>query len=401
MLPGSVPFPIDEPPVSHYTSGETALDIRDFVMAPSLVSLEPHRDDLLIIEGIDSAGGVGHDRFGTVLTGSTVPSISLDHAIADRIASDSRFRSLELGVNNTRDGPPVSYYAPGEPALAENSPLVVFERVFADVDPPDPAAFERVRLQRKSVLDAVSGQIVDLQQGLGQQDVAKLQNYLDSIRDVEGRLFNLASGVGCARPEIAAQPGDDWFMASENIPQVMNAQFDMLAMAMACDLTRVVTISFGKGGWGGRMPWLDINDTFHDSLGHMPDSDQVVQRKIAAADTWTAEQFAALIDRLKAIPEGDGTVFDNSVVIWTNELSKGNSHDADNAGYVLAGSAGGFFDTGRYVRYPRNVSGHRSNRNHGRWSNDLHVTLLHAMGIEADTFGDPAQFDGPLDDLKA
>ena len=133
---------------------------------------------------------------------------------------------------------------------------------------------------------------------------------------------------------------------------------------------------------------------------HSPalDSDMDAQNGIGRVDRWNAEQMAALIDRLKAIPEGTGSVFDSTAIVWMNELSKGNSHDADNVPHLIAGSAQGFFKTGRYVRLERIGDG-RIQRPMGRWSNDLNVTLLRSMGIDAQSFGDPAEFSTPLDDL--
>jgi hypothetical protein len=380
----------------------------DHVMGPSLKSLEAHRQDITIVEGLNSSGNFGHDHWSCSLAGhhnagagyESGGGMSVDHAIAAHIGQDTKFASLQLGVLNRTDGGPNSWFAARMPALAENNPQRVFDRVFAEVGAADTTAIDRLRRQRKSVLDAAVGQIADLEAQLGQADRDKLRNYADSLRQVETRLLNAANGVQCERPTIETLQGEAWEMDSNNVPLLMRTQMDLLAMALACDLTRVVTLSFGYAASGMTLPWLGINTTYHDGLSHPPDSDTAAQTGLAQADTWIAEQFVTLIERLKAIPEGDGTVFDNTVILWTNEMSKGNSHDADNIPVVLAGSAQGFFRTGRYVRLER-VGAGRIGRPLGRWSNDLLVTLQQSMGMPATTWGDPAECGGALDILKA
>lgn len=415
-IAGETPYPLDQPPRPYFLGGMPAgcttedvacltikaLDTRDYVMSPSLAPLSRHKDDLLLIEGIDSAGGSGHDQWPCMLTGRKGGGgISLDQEIANYIAGNTKFKSLQLGVHdeaNSDRGP--SWYDAGMAALAESNPQTVFDRVFAEVGAPDTTAIDRLRAQRKSVLDAASSQIAELQKQLGRDDRAKLQNYADSIREVESRLNNAASGASCARPKINTLTTDRWWWDTANTPLVTTTQLDILAMAFACDLTRVATVTIGNNNSSMTLPWLGVTDSFHDSLGHAVDSNMDAQNKIAKIDNWNAEQLAGLVDRLKAIPEGNGTVFDNTVIMWVQELTKGNTHNVDNMPHIVLGSAGGFLKTGRYLRLPRSGA-KRSPFPLGRWSNDFNVTMLQSMGIPATTFGDPTQFTAPLDILKA
>ncbi len=408
MLPGQAEYPVDKPPSSAFFSGPSALDITDHVMGPSLKSLERYRSDVTFVEGLNSSGNVGHAHWSCSLTGQhnegggyeSGGGISLDQQIANHLGADTKFKSLQLGVLNRTDGGPNSWFGQKMPALAENNPKRVFDRVFAEVGAVDTTAVDRLRRQRKSVLDAAVGQIGDLRTQLGAADRAKLQNYTDSLREVELRLTNATGGVHCEKPSIETGSGEAWEFESSNAPLLMKTQLDLLAMSLACDLTRVITLSFGYSASSMTLPWLGINTTYHDGLSHAPDNDAGAQANLAKADEWTAQQFVSLIERLKAIPEGDGTVFDNSVILWTNEMSKGNSHDADNIPIVLAGTAQGFFRSGRYVRLERKGEP-RNGRPPGRWTNDLLVTLQHSMGIDAPSFGDPTESTAPLDVLKA
>jgi hypothetical protein len=404
-LPGEAMYPLDKTPTPGFYSGcaqggcasVPGADSTDFIFAPGLEPLARHRDDLLIIEGLDASGGPGHDQWPSILTGRTGRNtgISLDQAIANQIAGDTKFKSLNLGVR-TDNGIPFSCYDVDQPALQENDPQAVFDRVFAEVAPPDPGVVDRARAERKSVLDSALADISDLQKRVGQADREKLQNYFDSIREVEARLDKAGGGVSCGRPMLETGQGE-WWKSDDNIPQVMNAQFDMLAMAFACDLTRVATLSFGNNNCDVTLPAIGVKTGFH-TLGHEPDSNFAAWNDVAKIDVWNAEQLAGFIDRLKAIPEGDGTVFDNTVVVWLNEMTRGD-HDTGNIPHIMAGSAQGYFKTGRYIRLPR--SGEKfHNYPKGRWSNDFKVSVLQSMGVAATTFGDPAQCEGPLDILR-
>ncbi len=399
-LPGEAMYPLDKAPTPTFFSGPQAVDSTDFVFAPSLEPLSRHRKDLLIVEGLDASGGPGHDQWPSVLTGRSgrLTGISLDQAIANHIAGDTKFKSLNLGVRTENSGP-FSCYGVDQPALQENNPQAVFDRVFADVAPPDPAVVDRLRADRKSVLDSALADIGDLQKSVGKADREKLQNYFDSIREVEGRLANVAGGsLSCGRPVIETGQGE-WWNNDDNIPKTMNAQFDMLAMAFACDLTRVATLSFGNANCDVTLPAIGVKTGFH-TLGHEPDSNMAAWNDVAKIDIWNAEQLAAFLDRLKSIPEGDGTVFDSTVVVWLNEMTRGD-HDTTNIPHVMAGSAQGYFKTGRYVRLARTGETLYNGLPGGRWSNDFKLSVLQSMGVQATTFGDPAQCGGPLDVLRA
>jgi hypothetical protein len=158
-------------------------------------------------------------------------------------------------------------------------------------------------------------------------------------------------------------------------------------MSLACDLTRVASLQWSTSVSNKQFPWLDIHEGHHD-FSHEGDTNADAQAKLVAINTWYAEQFAYLVTALKGVAEGEGSLLDNTVVLWCNELGIGNTHSRRDMPYVLAGSAGGYFQTGRYLQYQ------------GDPHNNLLLSLCHAMGLEELTsFGNPAYCTGPLPKL--
>jgi len=385
---------------------------RDWALSPILQPLERHKADINVVGGVDlisslSGPGDAHQKgTGQCLTAwplqeGTFPGdaglsagwangISIDQKVADHIAGDTRFRSLEFGVHVDGSGVKsrISYRGPGRPIPPENDPAVMYRRVFGDVGSGDDASKRRLETRRQLVLDSVMGQYRALHTQLGAEDRLKLDAHMASIASIQERL-----GKDTVRFEGECQPLDIGGaldpMRASSIPMIGTLQMDLIAMAFACDLTRVASLMWTRSTSEVVFGWLgeDIREGHHP-LAHKGDEDRVKVAQNTRINQWYADQFAYLIDRLKSIPEGDGSVFDNTVILWTNEQSKGNNHDRMDMPYVLAGSAGGHFETGRYVTRDGRVP-----------HNHLMVSLLHAFDIGEDVFGDPQFATGPLSGL--
>jgi hypothetical protein len=318
--------------------------------------------------------------------------ISLDQYLAKGMGAVTRFPSLEAGVivDFNQVGGRINYLDANQPIAPMNDPALVFDRLFADLG-ADPAGVLRLRAERKSVLDAVRKQFTRLEAKLGKEDVVKLQSHAAAIRDLEGRLTTPGATLGgaCMKPERPSVASND----VNAYPTIGKLQMDLMVMAFACDLTRIGTLMWSHAGPTPSAPWLGITETHHQ-LSHAGDADLDAQTKLSRVKTWYAEQFAYLIDAMKKVPEGDGTLLDNTVIWWCSELSVGNSHSHQDMPFVLAGSCGGHFKTGRLVSYPR-IDGK------GRTHNDLLVALAHAMGhTDMKTFGNPSYCSGsPLSGL--
>lgn len=154
-------------------------------------------------------------------------------------------------------------------------------------------------------------------------------------------------------------------------------------MALQCDLTRVASLQWSNSVGQIRHTWQGISGAHHD-MSHEGDSHSAAQESLTKINVWYAEQLAYLLGKLAATPEGNGTMLDNTAVLWCNELSKGNSHTHNPMMYVLAGGAGGAIPTGRSLSFPN-----------GR-VNNLLVSLCNAFGDPLNTFGNPAYCSGPL-----
>lgn len=382
----------------------------DFSLRTILEPLARHRDDLLILEGVDmksasSGPGDGHQKgMGHLLTGvdllpgdtmggcdSCAPvswsgGISVDQEIASLIGASTPFRSLELGVRvggSHNVWTRMCYRGASQPLPPEGDPHAVFERLFGDLG-ADPFGLERRRFMRRSVLDHVRRDFASIEARVSAADRERLELHVSVLRDIERRIESSGGlGAACAAPTMGGRVDPD---DPANVPQVGRLQMDLLAMAFACDLTRVGTLQWTTAVGNIPFPFLGIEDRHHD-LSHEGDGNGSARDKLVQINRWYAEQLAYLIDRLKAIPEGEGTVFDNTCILWGNELGKGNSHTRDGIPFVMAGSAGGHFRTGRYLRFDR--ASHC----------DLLTSLAQAYGVEADRFGDVRFSNGPLPGL--
>jgi hypothetical protein len=378
----------------------------NFTLSPILSPLEPYRDRMIVLDGLEvsrDGPGDGHQKGmgilwtasrlleGTEFAGGDGSSagwgggISIDQHIADAVGTGTPYRSLELGVQT--GGASVwsrmSYAGGNQPLAPEDSPQAMFDRLFADYD-VDASELDRLKAQRQSVIDLVKGDLDSLLVRHGSaNDRLKIEAHLESIRAIEMR--NQAEVPAC---EVPAAPSGIDHQANDNFPIVSNLQSELLAMALTCNLTRVASIQWSASVSGTRFSWLGIPDGHHD-LSHLGDGDQSMIDKLTAINTWYAEQVRYLMDTLAAIPEGDGTVLDNTLIVWGNELSRGNSHGNHPVPFVLLGGAGGRFQMGRYLQYDR--------VQHNR----MLVSLCHAMGMpEQQTFGDTDAGSGGLPGLS-
>ena len=394
---------------------------------PMLAPLEPFKSKLLVLGGVDMMsceknsdgyGGkidVGHglsrrhmltgvaaieDGSGEGLPGGP----SIDQAIAQRLDGATKFRSLELGVQVV-DSPMVSLAAKTivQPI---NDPKKAFSMVFSGVGATssvDPA-IARLQKRRRSILDYVQPDYTALRAKLGVADAARLDTHLASIREVERSLSVAAPAVSgtCAPPDPNAWPADkskgNVAGPNEDFLPIGYAQMDLLASAIACDLTRVATLQWG--GTGVYAPYLGSTfKTDHHTLSH--DDQSAAGSPIEVIQTWYAKHFAYLLAKLDAIPEGNGTVLDNTAVVWFSEIAQG-SHEHYDMPFVIAGQAGGFFKTGRYVNLNPGSKHVVLNPSwarrppYGRTHNDLYLTFMEMMGVPAASFGDPQFCTGPI-----
>jgi Protein of unknown function (DUF1552) len=390
------------------TGSETA-----FTLSRILAPLEAHKQQLVILDGVENkVGGYsahpGDDHMkgmGTMLTGvgllpgttqggagdpaGLAAGISVDQAIANAIGGDTKFKSLELGVEAGSSGTVWGYTAyagANQPLPPDNNPASVFNRVFAST-PADTGAVARQQAERKSVLDAVKQSYTHLNPRLGAADRAKLDEHLTNVRDLETRLTAVAAGgAACVKPSA---PGTIDYKSNASFPAVAKIQMDLMVMALACDLTRVGTLQFEQSVGNVRFTWVDPAITRgHHDMSHDGDSASDTIEQLTKINIWYTQQLGYLLDSLQKLQEADGSsLLDNTLLICVNELARGNVHSHDKMPFLLAGGAGGALRTGRFLTYK------------GTTHNNLLVSCMNMMGVAATTFGDPAFCTGPLANL--
>jgi hypothetical protein len=289
----------------------------------------------------------------------------------------------------------ISYRGADEPVSNENSPWSMFDAAFSELG-TDPIELERRRTRRQSVLDVVGGQYERVTPRLSLDDRRKLEQHLEAVRDIETRLGNAGADLGgsCAVPTLGERVSDS---DPSLLPVIGRMQMDLLAMSLACDVTRVATLQWSASTNNRPYPFLSYDEGSGPQpivgdehiLGHEPYSNVHAWGKLRVIRRWYMEQLAYLLGKLDAIPEGDGTMLDNTIVLLASELSEGNSHSHMDTPFLIAGGGGADLATGRRLDIAGDVS-----------HNDLFVSLLNTMGIEDTRFGDPAFCTGPLAGIR-
>ncbi len=383
---------------------------KNFTLGPVLAPLAKHQSKLLILEGIDMESayhgpgdphqqGIAQSLSATELqSGDLFPyacdpsamvgwggGISLDQRLANQLGQKTKFPSLELGVQvqYTNVSSRLSYKGAAQPVPPEDSPHQLFTRLFGDLT-ADPKSLQRLRATRHAVLDSVQDDAKSLALRLGAEDKAKLAHHLEAIHSIASRLDAPGElGGVCAVPDVG---GEIDVYASENYPAIGRLQMDLLAMSLACDLTRVGSLQWTSTQAGKVFSWLGQSETHH-SLSHSPLTDVDRQNQLVAIGNWHSKQLAYLMDKLASFPEGNGTVLDNTLILWCSDIAQGQSHARRDMPYVLAGGAGGALSMGRYLKYG------------GDHHNNLLVSILNAMDVPDTTFGNPDYCTGPLPKL--
>lgn len=370
-----------------------------------LQPLHRHRDKLLVVDGLCRAttladeydrvktgsGGVNRHYLGQshLLTSDWASNSggeasggarSLDQVIGDAVAQPGRWKSRVYGFQQEI---PYNYVAANEPAPRESDPRAAFNDIMGLVPEPSdesqPTRDDLIRDARASVLDMAAQEYERLAPRLGAEDREKLERHRAHVRDLELAL-DLTVGPGC-NPSFSDQG------------HVIDRFSRVAAMALACDLTRVMTIVAQNIPTGefGAPGYLDM----HQDIAHQSDPGQSGFDHMASYNRAYAEHFAYLLDQLNAVPEGDGTLLDHTAVVWLTELGAGNDgHDLHRVSNVVAGGANGYFRPGRYVHFPESTSVpgpfFRPDLPVGPGQTRLHLSLMHAMGMtNQDTFGLP------------
>ncbi len=369
-----------------------------------LADLKQH---VLTLHGINNrikGDGDGHMRgIGCLLTGielfpgdvqggSDTPAgwsmgISVDQYLKNQLQSQAhsqtRFGSLELGVmvpERADTWTRLSYAGPNQPVAPIDNPYQLFDKLYGQ---------SKNRALLASVLDDLTPDFRRVERVISAQDRQMLDEHLAMVRELEKELqleLSQASQTNVGHPVPNLPPNVE--EENDNMPLITRMQLDMLVSSFAADFARIASFQITNSVGQPKMRWLDI-DKGHHELSHEPDSNEDAYEKLIKINTWYCEQVAYLAKRLADTPEpgGQGSMLDNTTIVWTNELGKGNSHTRDNIPFVLVGGGLGF-KTGQALDYK------------GVPHNRLLMSFCEAMGHGVDSFGN-ADFcaDGALSGL--
>ncbi len=374
-----------------------------YELTPTLAALAPYRDQVSILTGLacvptPGRPGGAHAKASTrFLTDVSPPTsetwldagVSVDQLIARDAGQHTQLASLELAIESGETAGAcdvgfacaytntISWRSANTPLPTENNPRVVFERLFGDSVSTDPKARRARIAQDKSVLDSVIQEAATLKGSLGQNDRVKIVEYLDSIRDVERRIQRAEEQSARELPIVEHPAGVP--AAFDDHVQLM---CDLQVLAYQADLTRVATFMLGREFSGVTYPQIGVPDAHHPITHHQQEPEKIV--KVAKINAYQVTKFAYLLERMRATPDGDGSLLDHATLIYGTGMGDCNAHDPRNVPVLLAGGGAGHLKGGRHIRYPKETP-----------LANLHLTLLDKFGVPLDRIGDST---GRIDD---
>ena len=372
---------------------------RAFALSRILAPLTPHHDDVLVLTGLahKNAYALGdgpgdHARAAAAYLTGVHPrktagadiqnGVSVDQIAAAHIGADTRFRSIELGCDDSRAvgncdsgyscayTNSLSWRSPTSPMPPETNPRLAFERLFGAFDAGlDAEARARRTYYRRSILDAVLERTRTLVTDLGPSDRRKLDEYMTAIREIERRIELAEQDMRDLPPGLEAPTGVPVLYAD-----YARLMFDLQVVAFQADLTRVATLMMGREGSLRTYPEIGVPDPHHPLTHHGGKPDWI--ERVTQINRHHMELFAGFVQKLKDTPDGDGTLLDHSLIVYGSGIADGDKHSHENLPVLLAGRGGGLAP-GRHVVYPE-----------GTPMTNLYLTLLDRLGVREDAIGD-------------
>ncbi len=376
-----------------------------FEMTPVLQSLEPFRDEMVVVSGLSnkgaetqSEGGGVHTRVHTAWLSGTRPKktegadieagISIDQIAASEIGQDTPLNSLQLSldheniVGSCENGyscvyqHTYSWKTPTTPMPMESNPRAVFERMFGEGGTADERA---ARLDAdRSVLDLAMEDMARLQRRLGVRDRVMVDEYLGAVRDVEQRIQRAEQQSRTSPMPIADPPVG----VPDSFDDHAKLMFDLKLLAFQADVTRVVAFQMSRELNGRSYPWIGVPEGHHAVSHHQMDPEKIAQG--AKINAYHMSLFAGFVQKMRDTPDGDGSLLDHTLLLYGTGMGDSDHHTPVDLPAVLVGG-GGAIKRGRHIRYPL----------HTPFTN-LGLTLLHKVGVEREQVADST---GLLTDL--
>jgi Protein of unknown function (DUF1552) len=397
----------------------------NFVLGKETSPLEPLRKNLLVVSGVNGESmkqddstvnpkAAGHGDLHSIgmsqmltglsyvydattgviagaLPGGYAGGISIDQYLAKKLAPPTRFPTLEFGVINATDAGILPFSrmisaGRNQPIPAEQDPAKMFTRIFTSGAPMGQMTVDQSVAQRKSVLDFVLTESTRLEQRLSTGDRQKLDQHLTHVRDLETRLRPLSTPVitqaSCNSVPAVQNAGDP--LDKANFPATGKLHMDLLTLALKCDVTRIASLQWSWARSNLVHSWAGAAKGHHD-MSHEGKS-----TPLTGVNTWYAQQLAYFGQALLATPDVDGkSLLDNTLVYWCSDVAWGINHSFDGLRSFFLGSCGGTMKTGQHIAVG------------GQTHQKLLVTLLNAMGVMENQFGDTQYGTGPLATLLA
>jgi hypothetical protein len=356
--------------------------------------------DVTVVTGIDHSGvstdihipSMGLSAHKGVANNYTPPEPTLDQYLADHLRGDAPFRNLALSATGSTDIAQgnISFKAGGQPETVYRNPKQLFDTLFAGdtgTGEPDPDA-ERARQRQISVLDRVLADANALHAKLGSEDKARLDQYLNAVSELEKQVVSVPT-VSCTAPAEPAS-GGNWHSKAKLF-------IDLAVLAMACDKTNVVTLQYsdswgvnysdytlgdgieGLGDWSDHFLSHKLDDTDRatdlDGLDRT-EAMRIANARVLATSRFKVRRYAYLVNALKNVATPNGTLLDESLVLYASENGDGDSHSRKRMPVLIAGKAGGF-QTGRAVAATDKPTG------------ALHASIISRFGVDVSSYGNP------------
>jgi hypothetical protein len=362
----------------------------DFTLSPILKSLEPHKRYVTSFGNLQNqamVGGVHSLAPATWLSGmrpergsaGASMSTTLDQVVAQHIGQNTTLPSLELASETTQQAAAcsssacfynttLSFRDPHSPLPVEYNPRKVFAQLFGEGDTPEERA--AIANQTKSLLDRITGRTQALRRDLGAGDRVVLDNYLETVREIERRV-QLASSRDLSAIEVPKAPIGEL----DSFGSQVDLLFDLIALAYRADLTRVASYIMVAEGTNRTYNHIGVSDSFHPVSHHANDLTRI--EKLAKIQTWHMERFAAFVGKLAAIPDGDGTLLDHAMFLYGSNMSNSDRHNGHPLPTILVGGGNGTLRGGQHVApaQPTPLA-------------NLHLTILEKVGAAQKSFGD-------------
>ena len=365
---------------------------RDFRMSPILKPLETWRSQMTIVSGLRNKGGESGDPHG-IMAGTWLScygtknresgndlGVSADQLAARHFGKDTPLASLEIageggatacgtGAVGCGFGGTTAFRTPLQPLPMENNPRKVFYQMFGRGDTTEERA--AILADSGSVLDYVKESTRQLEGQIGAADKRVLGDYLDSLREVEGRIQKLTASSKSSTVQLPDAP----LGIPEDFAELLDVHFELMALAFQSNQTRVVSYMIAKESTMRTYNNVGVSDAFHP-LSHHQNNPQKIE-KLVKVQNFHTKMFAGFIDRLAKTPDGDGSLLDHSIILFGSNMSNSDLHNNDPLPLAVLGKGYGRVKGGQHLHYPQNTP-----------SANLMLTLLQRAGVEQDKVGD-------------